>query len=243
MKNRLLVAAAAALLVNITTSYAASPVTVEGTYSLTYTPSNGAASDMSFSSAPGDGAVSGSDLGTNSLSGQSSTNNPFFLDGASHGIEGTMQPLTVGTPETVNFFTADPSGSCTGCTGTTASGTITASFTFIDPSGATGAATDTATYSANYGGTLTCSGGANPADCVVWNASGDPITVNFTDGAVMTITLNNAQDWNITPTVTFDMTSGPGTQHTAAPEPASFAIFGTAMLGLGWVRRRRNNAV
>lgn len=230
--------AAAALLLSGTASYAASPVSMAGTYSLTYSPTNGNATDMSFSSVPGDGAVGGSDttdLGTQTMSGQSVTNNPFYLDGTSHSGQATLSALTVGTPVTVNFFTANPSGSCTGCTGSTASGTITASFTFTEPSGATGTFSDTATYQANYTGTLSCAGTANPADCVTWSTANDPITVNFSDGAVMTVTLNNAEDWAITPTITFDMTKGPN----AVPKQASLALFGTAILGLGVTRRRR----
>jgi len=237
--RKILPIAMAALLAGVTSAYAGSGIAVDGTYSLSYSPTIGAASNMSFSSAPGDGAVSGEShvLGTQSMSGQSVTNNPFFLDGLAHTGEDTLSTLTVGTPYTTNFFTASPAGTCTGCVNHIASGTITATFAFTLPSSATGTLTTTATYSANYSGTLACSGTANPADCVVWNQP-DPLTVNFTDGAVMTVQLNNAQDWAITPTVTFTMTRAP----TPAPEPASLVLLGSAIVGMGLLKRYRKAA-
>ena len=155
------------------------------------------------------------DLGANTMSNQQVNGNPFYLD----GVTDTGQPggailpqLTVGTPLTVNFFTASPRGTCDTslgytCAGNTATGTITASFTFLGPgSGATGKFTDTATYSADYNTSQSprMLGIEQRSDCIVWSATNDPVTVNFTDGAVMKVTLSNAQDWAITPTITFN---------------------------------------
>jgi hypothetical protein len=226
MKKILLIATLSLLTVS-TTTYAAT-VTVDGTFSLTYTPTiSSASSDMSFSSAPGDDNNDTPDLNTqNPAAGHSVSNNPFTLSA----------PVGSSTT-TTDFFTADPTtyshNVCTVCGPTnTATGTIQASFTFSEPSGATGTLIATGTYTADYN---------NTTDSIVWN-TGDPLTVDFTDGDVLTVTLNNASDWNITSTMTYSMkqpTTVTGTS-TSVPEPASLAILGSAVAGIGALRRRRN---
>jgi hypothetical protein len=53
----------------------------------------------------------------------------------------------------------------------------------------------------------------------------------------MDISLGNAQDWTIIPTITFTLLTDP----TAAPEPMSVALLGVGLFGLGIIRQRRSS--
>jgi len=154
----------------------------------------------------------------------------------------TTIPLTGAT----DFFTASPAGtSGTGGTGSIASEQINLTYNFNDGKGGTGTLMTSALYQAKYGGPeLSCSdSGTGNTDCVDW--SGAPATptgsvtdaVTFTDGTVLDVTLYNAEDWNITPQISFTV----GSTNHQVPEPASLLLFATSVLGLGAIRRSRRH--
>jgi len=89
----------------------------------------------------------------------------------------------------------------------------------------------------------------NQTDCLSWNSVtctpndntttiGETLKVSFADNAVLDINLYNWSDWNMSPDISFELVSGP---NVTVPEPASFAVFGTALIGLCLARRRRQS--
>lgn len=101
-----------------------------------------------------------------------------------------------------------------------------------------GVVTVTADYELFYG--------SKPqTDCLTWTGTsctannntttiGDTLAVSFADGALLDINLYNWADWDMQPDISFKLVDGP----TAAPEPASLALFATALAVLGCTRRR-----
>jgi len=86
----------------------------------------------------------------------------------------------------------------------------------------------------------------NQTDCLTWNSAsctpngttstiGETLTVNFSDGAVLAINLYNWSDWDMAPQISFDLVSPD--PPTSVPEPASIAVLGAGLLGLGLARR------
>jgi hypothetical protein len=192
-------------------------------------------------------------IATSGLTG----NAPTIIDDLAPATNFTLSVPTTGNL-TTNFLEFDPNNSGSGiytsanCYGfcdnshnNIVSEAVTATFHFTNPAGDSTAAVVTGEFYANYsgpldgtqGGTspLNCGDSGNPADCIVWN-SGDPITASFSNGDVLTLALNNAHDWDITSTLTASITQ----DAPPVPEPMSVALFGTALLGFGVIRRQRN---
>jgi hypothetical protein len=166
--------------------------------------------------------------------------------------------LTVGTPTApTTFLQVAPVNA--GASAGTQLGTIVVGMTITDPSGAgiTGVTTSaggngatlnsgtmyfTANYAFYYG---------NQTDCLTWNSTtcfpsnntstvGETLAATFADGSVLDISLYNWSDWDMAPSISFELVSGPTL--VTVPEPASLAVFGAALLGLCMVRRVRTSA-
>jgi hypothetical protein len=215
MSNRIFLATAASLLAAVATARA--DVIDSATFNGTYT---------AIDANPGPFAPTINDDGGSFL------NSPF---------SGT---LTQGSPVTTTFLQVAPIG---GGSGTVAGG-IDIAMTLTGPGGSavtglTSSAGGNTAFLAN--GTIYF--GANydifygsQTDCLTWNAAsctstgntttiGETLTATFADNAVLDIYLYNWSDWNMQPSIGFDLISGPT---ATVPEPASFAVFGMALIGL-----------
>jgi len=168
---------------------------------------------------------------------------------------GSSHPLNL-TGSSTNFFVASPSGSCgneSSCSwpNHTQSGTLNVTMDFTEYNSSnviigTGSLTETGTYTAKYSGTdLGCSGksGSGKTDCIHWTGAatgvGGSVTLAASLGSDhLDVTFYNAQDWAITPKISF--TEQYGT--SPVPLPATFPLFasGLGALGLlGWRRKRK----
>lgn len=174
--------------------------------------------------------------------------------------------ITNGLPTGVqNFFTADPAGSSPG---NLSSGTIKVVFSFTEMDGSkvvsTGSLTQDGTFKANYNGMLGCSTSTGKSDCVYWagngssptadgshyNTSGDQnnqstvasVTdlVTLLNGTTFDVNFFDAQDWDITPGVSFTYLD----PATATPLPAALPLFagGLGVLGFAGCWRRKRAA-
>lgn len=159
----------------------------------------------------------------------------------------TPLSLTVGTPiSKESFFTTDPAGSSCRSNVCEATATLTLQFTFTGlGTVVSGATSETATYEAqyeNYGNTkLACTGLTGNTDCVLWGnttlgTQSITDTIDFSSGNSLLITLYNAEDWDITTDISFNL-SGP----TATPLPPALSLFagGLGIFGFLGARRKR----
>jgi hypothetical protein len=217
MSNRILFAAAASLLATITAARAD-----------VITSTNFQGSYKAIDANPGPFAPTINDDGGS------------FLPAAFSGT------LTQGTPQTTTFLQVAPiaGGSSVG----TIAGSIDIAMILTGPGGAavtglTSSAGGNAAFLSN--GTINFVANydlfyGNQTDCLTWNASsctpngktttvGETLTATFADNAVLDIYLYNWSDWNMAPSIGFDLISGPT---ATVPEPASFAVFGVALIGL-----------
>jgi hypothetical protein len=150
--------------------------------------------------------------------------------------------LSISNAMTYAFLEFEPAGSsgiaCGGnhqptCTAANdvVTDTVKVAFTFTEPSGATGTLTATGSYQANY---------VNGTDSITWTQPN--VVANFTNGDSLDVTLDNASDWDIYSNITLHLVQTTGGSGGRVPEPASMAVLGVGLLGLGAVRRWQRRA-
>jgi len=175
----------------------------------------------------------------------------------------SISNLTVAGGETAaaSFFTTTPRGSCdatcaigAGGQHTLAKDLITVNFSNLMETGyATPIATTStalADYKADYsnltdsdiwrGATFTTTPPCTPSGKGVDGCLILSFTLPDGSGNSLNIILSNAADWAITPQIQFQVTQAGG--HTGAPEPTTLALFGSALVGISLIGRRRRGA-
>jgi hypothetical protein len=217
----------------------ANAVTIHGSYTVSYTPIAGNSPTFTYSGA---------------LSHTSFTINPT-LNGAA-----TAQQ---------NFFVINPTSSCgSNCIkgpneGTTShpkyyytqEGTVSVTFSFSGLTVLSGSyLTETGLYQAKYGGAALspCAlpSGSGDTDCITWKTTAqgghDPLIVNFSNGTTLAISLYDAEDWAITPKVSFKLYTTPvNAPPPAVPVPGAIWLFGSVLAGgtgFGHWRNKRKRA-
>jgi len=164
-----------------------------------------------------------------------------FSTGINYSSLGLNNNIVFGTPLTLSDFIT---GTVTGVNKSDQSGTISASFTFTDPTAATG--TDSGTVVGSFSGNSS----NLKTIAITW---ADPITVSFTNGASLLIDLGNVLYNCPSPSCsngdtfdiagTFTLLSG-GNDLGTTPLPATLPMFlgGAGVVGLVARRRKRKLA-
>ncbi|MGH8150656.1 MAG: PEP-CTERM sorting domain-containing protein [Steroidobacteraceae bacterium] len=203
-------------------------------------------------------SITGTESGGPSIT-YSLPHNPF-------SVSLPLTPGTETTPR--NFFTASPHSTCSGsCVKTynkygkviseVETDVLTIDFANLKITGLESepidfpTLTETATFTASYlGPELGCAIGdgsaysnSHESDCVVWDGAantynGSTSVTDLGDGYDLDIYLYNQTDWNITPTLGFEVVPVP----PSVPEPASLALFAAGLAALGWSLSRRKKA-
>jgi PEP-CTERM motif len=174
-------------------------------------------------------------------------------------------PFSLSEGATPNAFTLSPNpssgsqcsgGGCNTST-TTETDSITFNLTGLSVSGLTGSPatasniSEGGTFTAKYTGSeLGCAAGdgvspsSGNTDCLVWNGAANTYNGSATysetlsNGQTLTVTFNNATDWDITPTVSFTVTG----DVTAVPEASTWAMMLLGFAGLGYAGFRSRKA-
>jgi hypothetical protein len=143
---------------------------------------------------------------------------------------------------TWTLFTLSPPG-CTFSGDSKEKFTLTFAITGV--AATTGNATETGWYTARYSGVVLPCAASDPAsthgqsDCINWDPAHSLIEFALggaDTGYFLDITLHDAVDWNILPTVTYQLVTAP---HQQTPEPGTLALLGLGLAGLAALRRRK----